>query len=1035
MNGEERTSPRERLPTLRLFGSFEMQQHGVSLPRARTRKEPVLLALLALRHGLALDRDWLAGTFWPDSAESQALYNLRRSLGNLRKILGQEASRLQSPTPRTLRLDVSHMEVDVLAFDAALAEGEEAGLERAVALYRGPLLESYTDAWILPERAAREEAYLDALETLAVSALERQDTAKAVRHLRAVVLTDPLRETGQRALLRALIAQGDFSGATEVYRRFRLLLHREMQTEPSPETVALYQQIRAQAREGAFSSPNLSPASPPSPPLHLPHPLTKLIGRTRERAAIQSLLKSTRLITLTGTGGIGKTRLAIDVAEQAAAAYPDGVWFVEFASLLDGSRVAQVVASALGLAEEAERTPEQMLRKHLNNRQLLLILDSCEHLIDPCARLAETLLMSCPGLTILATSRQSLGVSGECLWHVPPLSLPELESPAALPDREPVLTSEAVCLFRDRAAFVAPSFEITPHNRAAVAQICRLVEGIPFAIELAAAWLRVLPVEQLAARLSKSLLLLSENHQAAYPHQQTLRATLDGSYSLLEEEEKRALARLSVFSGGWTLDAAEALCSEREDASGRVLGLLSRLVDKSLVVFAEEDDQARYHLLEITREYAAERLSPEETALLRRRHADYFLQCAETSLEDEDTWALSARWYRRIGSDYENYYAALLRFESAETDPAKGMRLAAALRQYWEKSGHIREGRSYLTRLLNQTPSEVTSARARALYAAGALALDQSDTASARPLFREALEISRALGSPREEADTCFQLGVVHREWNEYAEARTILKEALAIRRQLGDRVGLPPVLTALGNVARDQGDYTTAHACYTECLEISQEAGQTIGIAYAWKALGSLAFDQGRYEEAEDLHRRSLRIFRELEHQWGVAFALSQLGALALVRKDVAQARCSLEQSLAIWQHAEDRWGVACASFQLGRASQQEGDTVRARALYRESLRIVETLGNGRLVCELLEQLGGLSVQEGRHEHATLLLSAAENARKTLGTPLPLSARVACEEAVAAVRRALGDERFFDIWQTGSALSLEQAVLYARSE
>jgi predicted ATPase/DNA-binding SARP family transcriptional activator/Tfp pilus assembly protein PilF len=1030
MNGEERTGPRKRIPTLHLFGPFEIEQHDVLLPRARTRKEPVLLALLALRHDLALDRDWLAGMFWPDSAESQALYNLRRSLGNLRQMLGPAASRLQSPTPRTLRLDVSNMEVDVLAFDAALAAGEEADLERAVALYRGPLLESYTDAWILPERAAREEAYLNALEALAASARERQDTAKAIRHLRAVVLTDPLRETGQRALLQALIAQGDLSGATEVYRRFRLLLHRELQTEPSPETAALYQRIRAQVQEGVLTSPNVSPAAPPR---HLPHPLTKLIGRTGERAALQSLLTSTRLITLTGAGGIGKTRLAIAVAEQRAADYSEGVWFVEFASLLDGSRVAQVVASALGLMEEAEQTPEQALLRHLKSRRLLLILDNCEHLIEPCARLAERLLTSCPGLTILATSRQSLGVSGERLWHVPPLSLPEPEGSARSPEGEPVPTSEAVCLFRDRAAFIAPSFAITSSNRAAVAQICRLVEGIPFAIELAVAWLRVLTVEQLAARLSASLRLLSESHQAAYPHQQTLRATLDGSYSLLEEAEKRALARLTDFAGGCTLEAAEALCSEREAASGQVLGLLSRLVDKSLVVFAEEDGQARYQLLEITREYAAERLSPEETALLQRRHADYFLQCAEKSLEDEDIWALSARWYRRVGRDYENYHAALLRFEREETGTAKGLQLAAALRPYWEKRGLVREGRSYLTRLLARTPPEVTPVRAGALYGAGALALDQSDPASACTLFREALAISRALGNRQEEADTCSQLGVAYRELGEYAAARTILKEALAIRRRLDDRVGLLPVLTALGNVARDQGDYATADACYTECLELSRASGQTIGLAYAWKALGSLAFDQGRYEAAEDLHRRSLASFRELEHLWGVAFALSQLGALALVRKEVAQARCDLEQSLAIWQRAEDRWGIACVSLHLGRASQQEGDTVQARALYQESLRIVETLGNGRLICEWLEQLGGLSVQEGRYEHAALLLSAAESARKTLGTPLPPSACAASEDAVAAARHALGDARFFAIWQRGGALSLEQAALSAR--
>ncbi|HLV81487.1 MAG TPA: BTAD domain-containing putative transcriptional regulator, partial [Chthonomonadaceae bacterium] len=607
---------------LRLFGPLDVRLNDAPFPRLRIRKCQWILALLALRHDREIHRDWLAGTLWPESEASQALYNLRRCLSDLRSALGSEGERLASPTTRTVCLSLADASVDVLAFDAAIARGDVASLEEAVLLYRGPLLEGCTEEWILAERQEREHAYLAALETLAAQAMAHRDQAVAARYLRLVVVTDPLRESAQCALLEALAACGDMAAATLAYREYRLYLYRTLHTEPAPETSALFQQIRNRAQEKiAPETSSSSCLDTPSFAGRLPLPLTGFVGRGEELAEITRILSAARLVTLVGPGGVGKTRLAIQVARQLAGQISDGAWFVDLAGLSDSAQLPQAIASVLKVQEEREQLLLEVLGNYLSGKQMLVVLDNFEHLVEGGAIIVQGLLERAPGLTCLVTSRQWLGLEGEQEFPVAPLLTPRLPG---TPER--LLEFGSVQLFVERAQAVRPDFQLTDANATAVAAICDRLEGIPLAIELAAARVAVLTPAQILAHLEHRLdFLMSRRHGIADRHR-TLRAAIEGSYRLLPSPLQSLFSRLSVFRGGWTLEAAQEVCEEPE-----ALDPLEQLREASLVVAEVEADstEIRFRMLETIREFAAEKLKPEWAADLRERHRDYFLALAE----------------------------------------------------------------------------------------------------------------------------------------------------------------------------------------------------------------------------------------------------------------------------------------------------------------------------------------------------------------------------------------------------------------------
>lgn len=1035
--------------TIRILGPFEARIGGKPLPRLRTRRGEWLLALLALRAGQAVERGWLAGTLWPESDEGQALTNLRVSLKDLRHALGEAAGCLRAPSPRLLSLDACEVAVDATTFDAALARGDPASLEQAVSLYRGPLLEGCCEEWAFQERQAREQAYLAARERLAALALEEGETAKAERHLRLAVAVDPLHESTQRALMQVLAASGNYAAAVLAYRELRLLLHRELNVEPDPETQTLFQQLRREARRlaakrtGGFASgpaapqslaicagdaddgpvdPRLpgdvrSPAAPNGATRPVLPPLTRFIGRRQEIAEVKRLLSSTRLLTLTGAGGCGKTRLAFqvaaDLAQDSEAPRRGGVGVVELASLADPGLVPQAVAAATGVRESPDRSLIDQLVAALQSRSLLIVLDNCEHLLagaggEPgCAPVVERLLQSCAELRILATSREPLNVGGETTYRLPSLAVP--------PEGEPLSPArlaqvEAVQLFLDRCQAAMPSFTLTEANAPAVAQICRRLDGIPLAIELAAARVRVLPVEQISERLDGSFYLLTAGSRTAPPRHQTLRALIDWSYQLLSREEQRLLGRLSVFVGGWTLEAAEAVCGEGRRGSGvggrvdkdqpsrpptpdilhpdAVLGLLASLIDKSLVGVEVEGSEARYRFLETIRQFAQERLAEtggEET--LRERHAAYFL--AQAELQEPDLAARCARLAREL----DNLRAALAWCQQDAAGGEAGLRIAGALGAFWDVRGHLKEGIQWLTGALAHPGAAArTAARAHALLPCGH-----------------------------------------HVGWHGAgpAAARPYLEECLSIAGELEDQPLRADALRLLGGLRLLEGDLPAARRWGEESLAVAREAANKRTTAAGLGLLGLLADAQGQSGEARRLLDEALALTRELG-QWMYGWHFIARIKLAMEEEDDQLARSLAEEALASSRRVRFQSTTAPLLGKLALLATKEGNEAAAKAYWAESLTIWRDLGEAHPVPECLEGLAALAGSGGQPERAARLFGAAAALRVAQGKPPSPPESAWCQRSVASVRKQMGEAGFATVWAQGQAMSMEGAILFA---
>jgi predicted ATPase/DNA-binding SARP family transcriptional activator len=1017
---------------IRLFGAMEVQRQGRPLPPLRARAGRWLLALLALYHDRDVERDALAALLWPDSSEEQAAYNLRRNLTDLRRALGPDAARLRSPTLRTLRLDLTGADVDLIAFDGAITRGGVSDLEQAIALYRGPLLEDCLEDWAVAERATREQGYLSALETLADRAITDGDPTRAERYLRRAIACDLFRESAQRALMRCLAEQGQHAAVSLVYRDLSGLLQRELNTEPDPETTRLLQELRRQ-----------SPATPrsvlraPCSALRVrncsngergarstervPIPISSFVGREHELLAVKTSLATARLLTLSGTAGIGKTRLAIQVAHDAADHYPDGAWFVDLAPLSDPDLVPQAVAQTLGVREASDAPMTATLRQFLESRLLLLVLDNCEHLTAACARLAELLLSACAGLKILGTSRQVLGITGEVVWRVPSLSLPEGSGQWPLTT---LLHSEAVRLFVDRATAVAPGFRLSEQNAAPVASVCRRLDGIPLAIELAAARMRSMSVEQLLVRLHDLFDLLSSGSRTALPRQQTLRAAIDWSYDLLSGPERALLRRLSIFPGGFTLDTLEAVCG------GDVLDRLGLLIDKSLVLV--DTATGRYRLLETIRQYALERLTASaECEATRARHRAWCLALAEEG-EAELHGPDQALWLERLDGEMANFRAALE--EAPGRRDGYSLQLAAALWPFWYRRGHVKEGLMWLQRALavDVSTGSASPARARALHGAAILCHERCEYETARRYEEASMVIWRHLGDPKALASSLDQLGHIVNAQNDYARAAALFEERLALRREISDTAGMGASLNALGYMALFFRDFDRAAELCGESLRLRREIGDRWGMAYSLEFLAQAAIEQGKNDEAASLLDECLTVRRQLGDERGIAATLLNLARVARERRDWDRATAACEESRSIWERIGSAHGVAASTEALGAVNGARGDLPRATELYLESLASWRKVGVAHRIVECLDRLAGLACDLGQLERGIRLLGAAESAWNTLGAHRSTAARARVEERLAAARAALGDAAVTAAGEAGRGLSMDDAMAEA---
>jgi predicted ATPase/class 3 adenylate cyclase len=618
---------------------------------------------------------------------------------------------------------------------------------------------------------------------------------------------------------------------------------------------------------------------------NLPAQVSPFIGRRSDVAAIKSRLSAARLVTLIGTGGCGKTRLALHVAYDLVGEFRDGVWLVELAAVTDEALVPSAVGQAVGVREEVGRPIGTTLERDLASRQMLIVLDNCEHLIGACTRLAAALLRACRDVTILATSRQRLAMPGESVWRVASLAVPRVDP---LPPLDEIRQHEAVALFLERATRQRPDFDLTPSNARIVAEISRRLDGIPLAIELAAARVSVLTPDQILERLDDRFRLLTSGGANLGRHQ-TLRAAIDWSYDLLSDAERDLFARLSVFVGGFTIDAVEAVGATEPVEPIDVLDQVARLVDKSLVVADVRKGVARYHMLDTVLAYAQEKLAGSDADTeARRALLAWHVSFAETA-RGELTGPDQILWYDRIEDEYPNMRASLhWGFGSAFHEDV--VRLCAALAVFWLERGHMGEGRNWLGRALaiGTVPPLV---RASALRAAGALAMWQSDLPDARGHHEEAVRIARSVGDEIGAAMSLSHLGIVAWRSGDAHTARSLLEESLEIRRRLGDRPGESLSLGNLGLVFQSQGDYDTARRLLEESLAIDRELGDKLGIAGSFSYLGELERAAGNFDRAEELHLEGLRGLRELPQREVLPMAIEGLAGLAAARGRVESA------------------------------------------------------------------------------------------------------------------------------------------------
>jgi len=1000
---------------LTLFGSPEVRTNGHLVTGFRSSKAQALLYYLAVT-GRRHTRPTLAGLLWGDQPESAARASLSKCLSNLHDLLG-DAVLIERQTVAFNRDHPYHLDTDRFMAGVGQLPTPETihRLQAALAFYRGDFLEGFYvrdapdfEQWLLTQRAHYREVMINGLHGLAIYAEQQGDLTQAITHHRRLLRLEAWREEAHRQLMTLLARTGQRAAAHRQYEECKRVLRAELDVEPAPETVTLAQSISSMPLESKVPLAAVR--------TNLPVSASSFIGRQRELTEVERLLTAggtqrttaediqsfihnrrlaIKLVTLTGAGGSGKTRLAIQVATNLVDTYEDGVWWVDLAPLLDDEiLVPQALAKALGVREIPSQTLPETLTQFLLSKRLLLVLDNCERLIDACARLANAFISRCPTLQILATSREPLGITGERVYQVPTLALPD-SGVFSLP--EVWLRYEAIQLFVERSQALEAIFGLTEENATAVWQICRKLDGIPLAIELAAARVRVLTVDQIAARLNDSLSLLTAGSRTVPPRHQTLRATMDWSYDLLADAERVLLRRLAVFAGSFPFEAIENVCGPLPTP---ILDLLSHLVDKSLVMVERHEDGVLYRLLDTIREYAYEKLlASEEESHLRASHLNFYLQFAEAAqpqLNDSE----QGYWSTRLEHAHDNVRVAL-GWVLAQGKREQALRLSGAMASFWNQRGYWHEGRKWLAEALTlnnegdsslSTVDDVAVWSAKALYQAGTLAWQQCDLAVAHELLEKSLTLYRQLDKQDDLADVLGALGAVAFMQGKYAATLAHLDETLTVRRELGykDRTGM--LRYNLGIVALNQGEYAKARTYLEESLKLAHAAGHTIGISAALNALGNVANMQGEYEAAQALHRESLALQRELGWEAGVAKTLND----------------------------------------MANVTAKQGGNGAAQALYHESLILYRKLGGQHGIVSALSGLARICQVQGHLQFATKLLGAVEALLTTMNARLEEPEHSDKERAIAFLRIQLDEANFTIAWKEGHSLTLEQAITLA---
>jgi len=1012
---------------LHFLGTPQLSLDNSPIPVER-RKGIALLAYLAVNRFMH-SRETLSALLWPDYEQSKAFTNLRHTLWEIQQTVGGgwlDASRdkIGLNAQADIWLDVHHFksllgqsrtQKDVPLRISLLADSAQ--------LYRNHFLTGFSlkdaltfNEWAFAESEELRRNLAEALNTLSEDYILLGVAEKAIPYARRLITLDPLNEASHRKLMDVYIQAGQHSAALKQYQTCEQILRKELGLDPQPETLALYKRIR----KGEIKPAQVIRAGETTAPKHnLPSQLSSFIGREKEQTEIMNLIAKNRLVTLMGTGGIGKTSLALQVGHKLLNQYPNGIWFVALDSLSDPNLVPQTVAAIFDIRESSDRSSIEILTNRLRGKVALLVLDNCEHVVEACAQLATALLSNCPTLKILATSRAVLNVTGEATYQTPSLSIPEQDD-ASLQN---LTEYESIRLFTERAALALSSFALTEENARAVIDICRKVDGIPLAIELAAACVNVLQVAEILDQLQGSFALLSTDNPTASSRQQTLQASMDWSWGLLNEAEQVFMRQLSVFAGGWTLESAAAVCD------GDVLGLTQALVKKSLIVVDQRSGRTtRYRFHEIVRQYAhAKLIEAGEEENIRAQHLQYFLKLSQ-QIEPGLQGAGQMEWFAQANDERDNLRAALE--QASKTDTEAGLYISGLLLSFWE-SFNLREGSRWLGTFIQRPESnDFPHAKAKALYTLGVLHIWSQEFTHATAFAQECLALFRACGDKQGEADALLLQGFALQYLDKRSTADELYEQSLALARSIGD---LRRQALALFRLGYDHPDRQLPY--WDEAIALFRKVGDQnfaanlLCLIARFRILltGDIEKAQKDLDEAIQLGMNQNIGMGGLWEEAGFTKSL-----IALMQGDYEAAYAPLQDMVTLAQELGARMGYLWTRVQLGYVLLRAGNLTEARTAFAETAQNFQKDGNTIGVVFALEGLADLSVAVGKPEHAACLIGWTDATRERIINPRPFLEQANVDRDIAAIMAKIGSSAFEVAYDSGWEMTLDEAVALA---